>query len=33
MSFIYCCIKLYELSETVDAFITIFAYLVILLPC
>jgi hypothetical protein len=26
MSFIYCCIKLYELSETVNAFITILAY-------
>jgi hypothetical protein len=32
MSFIYCCIKLYELSETVDAFIIILAYLIIFLP-
>jgi hypothetical protein len=32
MSRLYCCIKLYELSETVDAFITILAYLIIFLP-
>jgi hypothetical protein len=33
MSFIYCCIKLYELSETIDAFIIILTYLIIFLPC
>jgi hypothetical protein len=33
MSFIYCCIKLYELSETVVAFITILIHLVTFLPC
>jgi hypothetical protein len=33
MSYIYCCIKLLGLSETVDAFITILAYLIIFLPC
>jgi hypothetical protein len=31
MSFVYCCIKLQELSETVDAFIIILAYLIMLL--
>ena len=31
--FIYCCIKLYKLIETVDTFITILAYLITLLPC
>jgi hypothetical protein len=33
MSLYIYCIKSYELSETVDAFITIFAYLTIFLPC
>jgi hypothetical protein len=32
MSSIYCCIKLLELSETVDVFTTILAYLILFLP-
>jgi hypothetical protein len=33
MCFTYCYIKLQELSEIVDAFITILAYFTIFLPC